>query len=115
MGGDDHQPDIQHLDATPDEIAQFKLTSAQQGNYMADALNGAYSADGHWRSDSYAMYGEDQISDVVNQFNEWKKKNKATTEQHDEYVKLAEDRPGRAATVTDKSILGDMPKNILGG
>lgn len=111
MGGSDssNQPDV--MNASPEDLAQFKMSIAgQQDAVFTNLINGATNSGSGWNN------GMIPVDNLVNQFKDWKKKNDAEQQQHDEYVKATQDRPGRQATiVADKTIAAaDPTKTILG-
>ena len=86
---------------TADEINAFAQSTASQGVSIDQLRTGGYS-------ESQGLKGADQSN--YDAFLKWRFQNEAEQKKYQEYIKLSQDRPGRAATILtvpdNKTVLG---------
>lgn len=62
----------------------------------------------------YAGFADQSLDELVSKFNDWRKKQGDSYEQHRQYVDMTNDKPGRGSTIlvpqaspASKTVLGD--------
>lgn len=85
-----------------------KRTRTASAGWLPDLLGA-----GPGQSESMVSSSGEDVSSILTAFQEWQKKFKKSEKEHEEYVKLSQDHPGRSATILTP-MSGPESKSILG-
>jgi hypothetical protein len=90
-----------HAEARPEDIAQFVQTGYDGASQLYDAVRKHWtdSNGGEGYSPLYNKNTGQDLSALWSAYMDWTKKRNATIDQHDEYLKLKGEQPGRDSTV----------------